>query len=205
MLHRANSSRGNSGGNEGVGRMGSVPPLIRAALIAAFMAGWLTCAPVSRAENLLGIDWSWATAELDRMDAALDDVQRAERRFTTDADKHTLFFDFYNTVVDMQVADDTGYLDIVDTIGLWCVDNHSYANGTQYAFCQYQYMKVDYEIRVAYELMEQYALWMSHWYAIREALSLRNSDIIHDQRAGIPLSRVRKIIQNQRDYIRTFS
>jgi len=185
--------------------MGSGLPVIRAALIALLVAGWITVAPVARAENPFGIDWSWATAELDRMEAALDDVERADRRITTDEAKNTLFFEFYNTVVDLQVADNTGYLDTVNTIGFWCVNNHSYANGTHYALCQYQYMKVDNEIRVAYELMEQYALWMSHWYAMREGMSQRNSDIIHNQRAGGLLARVRKIIQNQRTYIKNFS
>ena len=178
---------------------------VRTALIALFVAGWISGAPVARAENLFGIDWSWATAELDRMEASLDDIERADRRITTDEAKITLFFDFSNTVLDLQAADDTGYHDKVATIGLWCVNNHSFSNGAHYALCQYQYMRVDNEIRVAYELMEQYALWMSHWYAMRDIMSQRNSDIIRNQRAGGLMQRVRKIIQNQRNYISKFS
>lgn len=180
-------------------------PVVRLVLVALFTVAWMSRPPVARAENTFGIDWSWATAELDRMETALEDVERADRRVTSDEAKNTLFFDFYNTVVDLQVADDVGYLDNVNTIGFWCVNNHSYANGTHYALCQYQYMRVDNEIRFAYELMEQYSLWMSHWYAIREGISQRNSDIIHSQRAGGLLARVRKIIQNQRTYITNFS
>ena len=139
------------------------------------------------------------------MEAALDDIERADRRITTDEAKNTMFFNFYNAVVDLHVADGVGYLDKVNTIDVWCVNNHSYANSTHFALCQYQDMRVDNEIRVAYELMEQYALWMSHWYAMREGMSQRNSDIIHNQRAGGLLALVRKIIQNQRTYITNFS
>lgn len=205
MLVSVHSIRSNSHGNERVDPMTSAVLVVRLTLITLFLVGWMSSAPVARAENPFSIDWLWATSELDRMEAALDDVERADRRITTDEAKNTLFFDFYNTVVDLQVTDDVGYLDKVNTIGFWCVNNHSYANGTHYALCQYQYMTVDKEIRIAYELMEQYALWMSHWYAMREGLSQRNSDIIHNQRAGGLLARVRKIIQNQRTYIRNFS
>jgi hypothetical protein len=166
------------------------------------LVAWLFITPIARADDRLNfnLDWGWAVKELSRMQSAVDRLDAGARKANPDEYKGELYFDFYNEVRDMQLNEENGFFAATSEDYKWCLDAR-YPSAWMHAGCQYKYDSVISEIKIAYELLEQYSLWMSSYYFFRDTLSTYNSDILRDQRAGNLRARALRIIQNQRQYI----
>lgn len=170
--------------------------------LAFALVAWLVVAPIARADDRpnFNLDWGWAVKELNRMQSAVDRLDAGARKTNPDEYKADLYFDFYNELRDMQLNESDGLFAITSDDYEWCLDA-KYPSGWMHAGCQYKYDTVISSIKISYELLEQYSLWMSSYYFFRDTLSTYNSDILRDQRAGTLRSRALRIIQNQRQYI----